>query len=268
MTCEEFEELSGAYVLGAVTSEERQTAQAHLATCVKCTRLAQELGAVVSVLPLSVPQVEPSPALKERLMESIQQETAPAPLRPSTRLLTRRRPAWTVRLLAVAAMLFALLAGGVTTWAIALQHQVTTLQTSNAQLSGEVSKLQEVNTSQSQQIIALRRAAQVYAMAGMGAARDASGTLLYLPQQNITLLVLRNLPKLQGTQLYQGWLLHNNRPVSIGALSIQNGIASLTFPGAISGYDSAAVSREPGPSPSLNAPAGPVVAAASLQNPS
>jgi len=62
MTCEEFEELSGAFALDAVTPAERQAAETHLATCVRCTRLFQEMRSVVSLLPLSVPQISPPPS--------------------------------------------------------------------------------------------------------------------------------------------------------------------------------------------------------------
>ena len=59
MTCEEFEELSGAYALEAVTPAEREEAQAHLSGCATCTHLLQELHAVVNLLPYSVQQVIP-----------------------------------------------------------------------------------------------------------------------------------------------------------------------------------------------------------------
>jgi anti-sigma-K factor RskA len=268
MTCEEFEELSGAYVLGAITPEEYRTAQAHLATCAKCSSLLQGLNAAASVLPLTAPQVEPSPALKERVMEAIRRESQPIPLRPLTRQIPRRRAGWATRLLAVAALLFVLLTGGMTAWNIALQHQITTLQASSAQLNHRVSELQQTNATLSEQVSILhRQIVEVYNIAGTQTAKSASGSLLYLPQQNITVLVLHGLPKLQGKQIYQGWLLHNKAPVSIGVLSMQNGIASLTFPNDISGYDTAAVSLEPGPTPSLHAPAGSVIATATLQHP-
>ena len=246
MTCEEFEELSGAYVLDAITPEERRAAQAHLATCVKCSHLVQELRAAASVLPLTAPQVTPSPALKERVMEAIRRESRPILLRPRASQPNRRRTGWVTRLLAVAALLLVLLTGGMAVWNISLQHQVTAVQVSNAELRSQV--------------------AQVYSIAGTRAAQTATGSLLYLPQQNITVLVLHGLPGLKGTQVYQGWLLRDNRPVSIGVLSVQNGVASLAFPGAITGYDTAAVTQEPGPAPTPHAPLGPVVATAPLQN--
>src|SRR6266849_630218 len=53
MTCKEFEELSGAFVLGAVTAEEREAARLHLTQCKACARLYQELRSVVALLPRS-----------------------------------------------------------------------------------------------------------------------------------------------------------------------------------------------------------------------
>jgi len=52
--------------------------------------------------------------------------------------------------------------------------------------------------------------------------------------------------------------------VSIGLLSLENGVASVMYPGNISGYEIAAVSREPGPLASKDAPTGPIVAVAEL----
>src|SRR6266705_5274374 len=52
MNCKEFEEISGAYALDAVTSEEREAAQTHLAQCPTCTFLLRELRSAVALLPL------------------------------------------------------------------------------------------------------------------------------------------------------------------------------------------------------------------------
>ena len=75
MTCEEFEELSGAYALDAVTPAERLAAEAQLATCARCTRLFQETRGVVSLLPLSVPQIPPPPSLQGRILSAIRDES-------------------------------------------------------------------------------------------------------------------------------------------------------------------------------------------------
>ena len=87
MTCEEFEELSGAYALEAVTPTEREEARAHLAGCATCTRRLQELRGVVDLLSYSAPQVNPSESLKGRVLDAIRRENThnlPAPITRNT----------------------------------------------------------------------------------------------------------------------------------------------------------------------------------------
>jgi anti-sigma-K factor RskA len=244
MNCEEFEELSGAYALEAVTPAEREAAQAHLVGCAACTRRLRELQAVVDLLPYSAQQVNPPASLKGRLFEAIRMEntqTQPVPIPSIAR--SRPRRSWSTQILAIAAVLALLLFGGMTAWNVSLQQQNSSLQQQNASLQNQV--------------------ALAYGLHGRG----ASGKLIYLPEQNITLLVIGGLPQLHGTQVYQGWLIHGKQPTSIGLLSQQNGVASVIYPGTIAGYQVAAVSREPGPTASKNVPAGPVVAAGDLKEP-
>ncbi|HEY6541190.1 MAG TPA: anti-sigma factor [Ktedonobacteraceae bacterium] len=264
MTCQEFEELSAAYALGAVTPEEHQAVRAHLATCPKCTRLAGQLRSIVDLLPLSVAQVSPPAALRDRVLAAVQQEGRVVPIERGAQIRARKRkPAWGwgTRLLATAAIVLLMLTGAMTAWNVSLQQRASTLQQQTTQLGSRVAALQSAkNTLQ-------REVAQVYAMQGQGQAQTTTGSLIYIPQKNITLLYLHGLPELQGSHLYQGWLIHNNKPTSIGTLSIQNGVASLTFSGNVTGFDVAAVSLEPGPHASANAPSGPVIVTGSLQHP-
>ncbi|TMD56445.1 MAG: anti-sigma factor [Chloroflexi bacterium] len=161
-----------------------------------------------------------------------------------------------------------MLFGGMTAWNVSLLHQVTTLQSQNTRLGQQVTALQGTRHSQEETIRSLQREmAQIYSIKGMGSAQLVTGSLLYIPQKDITLLVLRGLPQPRGKQLYQGWLIHAGETTSIGMLTIQNGVASLTYPGNISGYEVAAVSEEPGPLLSANKPNGPVIAAGNLQHP-
>ncbi len=253
MTCDEFEELLGAYALGAVTSEEQEAAQAHLAGCENCKRRLQEARAVVDLLPYSVSQVNPPEPLKERILEAIRREDQATAAQPVQINQRPRRRRWGTRLLAAAAVLMLILFGGMTAWNIALQHEVTSLQQQNTALEQRVGSLQQ-------------QVALIYAIQGSSSAQGALGKLIYLPEQNITLLVMQGLPQLQGEEVYQGWLIHDKQARSIGLLSVENGIASVTYPGNIAGYEVAAVSREPGPAASNNGPAGPVIAAGELKH--
>jgi hypothetical protein len=248
MTCEEFEELSGAFALDAVTPAERQAAEAHLATCARCTHLFKELRKVVTLLPLSVPQVSPSPALKERILAAIQQESRRIRGQP-TRLSKRQR--WTQRILVAAAVLMLCLLSGMTAWNISLNHQVTALQ-------GQVTSLSAYPGNGTS-----------YIVRGISQDKGAKGQLVYLPNQNITLLTMRGLPQLQGVHVYQGWLVHLKGTsftgiTSIGLLNVQNGSASLSFSGNFTDYDAAVISMEPGPSATPRAWKGDVVALGTL----
>jgi len=235
MTCDEFEELSGAYALDAITPAEREAARAHLAGCAKCTRRLQELRAVVEQLPYSVTQVNPPESLKGRVLESIRKESGATSTQPIP--ISSRPRRWSTHLLATAAVLLLLLFGGMIVWNVSLHQQNTSLE---------------------------HQVALVYAIRGTSFAQGASGKAIYLPEQNITVLVIQGLPQLQGTQVYQGWLIHDKQRRSIGLVSMENGVASVTYPGNIAGYEVAAVSREPGPAASTNMPAGPIVAAGEL----
>jgi anti-sigma-K factor RskA len=91
--------------------------------------------------------------------------------------------------------------------------------------------------------------------------------VIYYPEQNVTVLLVSGLPQLQGSQVYQGWLLENSKPISIGLLNVQNQTATLGFRGAPHGFEAIAVSLERGPSATPLAPKGAVVAESLLNKP-
>lgn len=236
MICQDIEELSGAYVLDAVTPQERQEVEEHLVACPDCTQLIQELQSAADLLPLSVSPVEPAPSLKARVLASIQAD-ADQTIQWNRPRRNRRWRNWTNQLVAVAAILVLLLLGTMTAWNISLHQQLNT----PAYVS--------------------------YAVKGTTSIPGASGQLLYIPSKNITILMVQGLPQTQGNQVYQGWLLRGNQPISIGVLNIHNGVASGSFQGNVQGYDTTAVSLEPGPGASPDAPKGQIVATGKLNIP-
>ena len=286
MTCKEFEELSGAFVLGAVTAEEREAAKLHIVQCVACARLYQELRSVVALLPLSVPEVDPPATLEARVLTAIRREaevtaqtTQAIPavnLQHNRNQRVRKKPSWTTRLLAVAAVLLLTLLGGMSLLTYSFEHQAAISgqqaitigqQLANAELQLTNTRLQLTNTEQQ---LASVSPHQLATITGTSVLKRATGDLLYLPQQNITLLVMHGLPQLAGTHVYQGWLLviqgkQITSIKSVGLLTMQGDTATVSFPGNVTTYNTAAISREPGPAPSLKAPAGPVVALGPLK---
>lgn len=112
----------GAYVLRALPDEEHVAVERHLEDCAVCRRDASELQLVADALSASPSPVEPSRALRDRVMAVVQAEAdvlhaagpaadrAPAPRRRRMRALFPR-PALTAG--AAAAALAAGLAGGI-----------------------------------------------------------------------------------------------------------------------------------------------------------
>lgn len=244
MNCQEVEELLGAYVLEALSEEEHRAIDAHLATCPTCPKTESQLRAIVEVFPLTVPPLDPPPQVKERLLARIYTEEAarqPAralPITPPASLAGRPRR-WRNALLAATLLVLFCLVGALFAWNIALNQQV-------AQLSARA------------------KPPMVFTLRGLGTNTAAHGQVLYYPSQNLTVLIIRDLPSLSGTQVYQGWLLRGQQPTSIGLFNVQQGVATLDVAGVVTGYDTAAVSLEAGPRATPIAPRGPVVASATL----
>lgn len=240
MDCQEFQELSGAYVLGATSQEERREAEEHLSQCATCSRMLRDLQKAVDYLPFTVPSIEPSASVKARLFAAIQDEAGQYAQNTQGRPLMQKRVRpdwwryWQTRVLAIVAAIFLLLLGGMATWNIVLQQQLAATPSFTTTIEG---------TSQTSSI---------------------QGVALYLPQTRTTTVVVHGLPALTGTMIYQGWLIKNDQPQSIGRFDMRGGTATLSFLGDGGTYDAIAISREPGPQASPDRPQGPVVAAGSL----
>ena len=235
-------ELLGAYALGAVDPDERRRVEAHLAECPACRAELAELRAAASALPLLVAERVPSPALRNRLIAQVQAEaqppaaqplamTAPRPAPPPGALspqqapiplkLTpvRRRPhrprATTVW--AAAAILLLVFAAAMVVWNLDLRHRLD---------------------SQAQPT---RTVAVQFAQPASG----ARASLIYLPDQQVMLLNVANMPQLPDGEVYQVWLVDANGPVPVG--TFHPGNAQIAIAANPAAYQALAVTPEPGP---------------------
>jgi anti-sigma-K factor RskA len=139
----EFSESLGAYALGALTEEESARLREHLASCRECRAELEWLRAAVDAMPASVPQVQPPPELKARVMQIVDAEAellqaaGEAADRPEP--TARRRwwpsiPSWRPSVVLVSAAAAAALIVGIV---LAVSGGVTpTTRTISAQVSG------------------------------------------------------------------------------------------------------------------------------------
>jgi anti-sigma-K factor RskA len=72
-TCQ-FRDDAGPWVLGALGEPDAVVFEQHLTECDACAREVAELKVVADVLPMAAPQVLPPPALKDRLMATVNAE--------------------------------------------------------------------------------------------------------------------------------------------------------------------------------------------------
>jgi anti-sigma-K factor RskA len=63
-----------AYALGALSDSEADAIEAHLAGCRECAAYLRRLWPAVDALATSVPQLEPPPALRDRLVTAVREE--------------------------------------------------------------------------------------------------------------------------------------------------------------------------------------------------
>jgi len=174
------------------------------------------------------------------------------------------------QVLAVAAVLLLTLLGGMSVLAYSLENQLSSVRQQATNIGQQLANTELQLTKTEQQLTSVSPH-QLATITGTVIVKGATGQLFYLPQQNITVLVMYGLPQLQGRHVYQGWLLFvKGKKImnikSVGLLTMQGNTASVSFPGNVISYNTAAISREPGPAASLKVPAGPVVAAGPVKD--
>lgn len=203
---DEIRELLAPVALGAATPEEEQTVEAHVRRCDACAGELAELRSAVGELAVEVPQVEPPPELRRRVMDAVRAEidSRPAPLRPARRgALGWLRPWPVVAALAVAV---AALIG----WNVALQRGN----------GGE------------------GRVVAVASPAG------ASGTVRFLDDGGAVVRV-RNLPALGPGRAYELWTIRGGKPRSEGFASVGPGGEVVVSAADLAGASAMAITPEP-----------------------
>jgi anti-sigma-K factor RskA len=109
----------------------------------------------------------------------------------------------------------------------------------------------------------LAQAPRSFPLAPLAAGVRARGTLVYLPRQGATTLTLEQLPPLPAGRVYEVWLIKGSAPQPAGVFQAGgDGSASVILKGAPSGFDTVAVTEEPGPQGSSSPTSQPLLAGA------
>ena len=247
-------DLLGAFALGAIDAEEADSVRAHLATCAECQAEMTELWLAADSLPDMIEPMEPPPALRDRIAAAVMAETTSTPHGPAAAPETVafpsgltitpvervsgpiRKPAsfWSraTPWVAAAAILL-LLSAALLVWNLRLREQIATAP-----------------------------AAETIALAPTDVAPDARGEVTYLPQDDLFILEVRDLPPLEPDQVYEVWLIgEDGVPVPCGVFDQPTDQHAMIGDGGQ--YETLAITVEPGPL-GTEAPTGEVVATAAL----
>ncbi len=235
LRCSDVLELSGAFVLNALSPDEAEAVRRHVAACPEAHAEIMELGAVVPALFETIEPVEAPAGLKERILAAAAAEQAamstphaeteraadtpaaasdaPRTFKPSpvaTDTMRRgfdlgalfRRPVWAA--VAAAAVVAALALG-----ALNLQLR-TEIDGLTAYRNGVVEVLEE----------AAREGAQ---LAVLSAPEDPAGPtgLAAVGADGSVAMVMRDLDPTTGTQVYEAWLIGaEGTPIPIGSFRV------------------------------------------------
>jgi anti-sigma-K factor RskA len=216
VNCDEFEELAGAYALGALTNDERIAAEAHLASCDKHPQ-TRDLLAVSGSLALASPELDPPAELKSRLMDAVRADSAETDVPPSE--APRRGLFDPVRRWFAGARLGYALAAAMTFVVIGLLAWNISLQTRD---SGDD--------------------AVVVQMTG-----QASGQVVYAVDDKVAFMRLQGLADLPSDKVYEVWALTDGTATPLGIVVPTDGEAKAAIEFDASLYDQIAVTIEQAP---------------------
>jgi anti-sigma-K factor RskA len=244
MTCDRVDELAAAYALGAVDADQERDIAAHLASCAQPHADAREQIDVAAGLPRSLDPVEPSPALRGRLMATIaatpqdHRATSPVSVTPQPiPVEAERRPWWRAAPLATALAAVALAAAvGLGAWGVSL----------NQQLAERDAALRAVASADT--------AYAVSGSAGSGWVIESDGQAIFLAE---------SLAELPADQIYELWLIGpDEAPVAVGTVPQGDDVAVVTLERPLDDATTFAVTVE---SERVDAPTSDPVLIASLE---
>jgi anti-sigma-K factor RskA len=222
MNHERFEDLKGAYVLGALPEEEKLSFEEYLAAHPERQAELDELGAVAGLLAFSPQDKEPSPELRSRVMEIVETEAEPRRVRGRS-TFARVGDFLSVRSLALGAA--ALLVIGLLSWNVLLQDQVQNLQ-------GQVQDAQD------------QRQSPTIELEGSWADQGANAEVVSI-HKNQAILVAKDMPSVPEERTCQIWVISDDVPKPSGLFQPDQNVTAAPVTNSIKKGDVIAVTVEP-----------------------
>jgi anti-sigma-K factor RskA len=260
LSCDQYEELLGDYLLHALETEAVSAVTEHLSTCDSCRTQGTAYEAVLDQLAQAVPQQEPPTALGARALTAAVEgtrvtasvpEAFPPPRRPTW------RPRWTFLLMA-ADVVLCLDVGG---WAWQVQREATLVHQRWQDVQCYLALQRQAFT-----LITAPEARPVVLRSDKADSR-ACGVLLLKPEEPNAVLIVQHLPPLAQDRPYRLWLGWDDRQRENGGVFRVDeqgfGMISVAAQRPFTAYQRVGITEEPaGGSPG---PTSPRVIGATLQ---
>ena len=259
MNCEAVREQIPAYVLGALTPQERVRLEGHIRGCPDCALELQESLAVARGLAALATQTDPSPAVRARLLGRIR-------TRAQSRwggLVPRPALGWQTALGASLSLLLAALVG----MGFLVNREMNSLESQTQGLQELVAaqrrEIHDMAESQAQaQVVNTQAERRQYILVSMLATPDVHvfwternqeypqvrGVVMTSPDQRWGLLAGIGLKALPANQEHRVWLQKDNEFVYVGTLPVDDtgwGQTTLRPPQPLSDFQDVFVTIEP-----------------------
>ena len=238
-SCEEAADLAAVVALDAADARDRRALERHLAVCPPCAQVVDDMRATAASLGTGVPQVNPPPELRERVMAAARREPASLrrvwaglPLGPRGRVTAAWGP--------VAACL--IISAGSLFWVAALQRQVGSLESEVLASRDRAARYDRIVQVLGSQQLAIRPLTPVVQTLRTG------GMIFLDPESRSGMVSMHDLPQLPPGRAWQLWFVRGNERVSGGMLwadSHGNCYSLVAVPPDLDSFEGIGITEEP-----------------------
>jgi len=210
MRCDELKELIPLHAIDLLDADEQAAVRGHLdAGCPRCAAEMAAITGTLDLLPLALPEEEPSPMAKARLMAAVRQEGSAA-ARPPARTPLQASSRWAAWGTAAAAALTGALIAATITSAVMMRRQ-DELMDQMASLRREVQEAKQTIQLVSSPFM------KVANLLGQGEKSEQAARLFWDPERGSWQLYAANLPAAPAGRTYQLWVITDaGRKISAG----------------------------------------------------
>jgi len=211
MVHDDYKEMLPARALSTLAADDRAALNEHLLVCAECRWELETWEATAATLSLSTTPMEPSPNVRERILEQVREERRPATAEDAgARVVPFRSQSRTMSYgLVAAGVICSILVG----WIALMARQNRAARAEIARLNQEIQST-DARLAHQREIVAMltSRGTTITTLAGTSTMPGAEAMLAYEPK-GVAMLIAKNLPAAPVGKAYQLWFIVDNKPL-------------------------------------------------------